>query len=120
MAHSPNSQEWFSIDGGEFPSISANGEQTIEFTQPTRFVRIEYWLENPDKFTLIRFYVEIGSQENPKNIPIEYSNNSEDSLLDTRALLEIFAFGEGIRVEDIDPEGWREHHLPSLRVVSNE
>lgn len=67
MAHSKNLQEQFSIENGEFPPISADTEQTIEFIQPTQFVHIEYWLENPNKFTIVRFYLEIDPQENSIN-----------------------------------------------------
>ena len=116
LAHSDNLQEWFSIDGGEFPLISADTEQTIEFIQPTRYHRIEYWLENPDKFTLIRFYVEIDPQENPIGCP----SADQDGLEDSRVSIELFAFGEGIRVEDIDSDGWRGHALAGSSLASNE
>ncbi len=43
LAHSDNLQDWFSIYCREFPPISADTEQTIEFIQPTPFERIEYW-----------------------------------------------------------------------------
>jgi hypothetical protein len=116
LAHSYNLQEWFSIDGGEFPPISADTEQTIEFIQPTRYHRIEYWLENPDKFTLIQFYVEIDPQENPIG---EYEGRT-DILDEQITFFELFAFGEGVRVEDIDPDGWGEHALPGSSLASNE
>ncbi len=95
LAHSDNLQDWFSIYGGEFPPISADTEQTIEFIQSTRFERIEYWLENPDKFTLIQFYIEIDPQENPIG---EYEGRT-DILDEQITIIELFAFGEGIRVE---------------------
>lgn len=115
LAHSDNLQDWFSINGGEFPPISADTKQTIEFIQPTRYQRIEYWLENPDKFTLIRFYVETDPQENPIGCP----SADQDGLEDSRVSIEFYAFGEGIRVEDIDPHGWIEHALPNLSLASN-
>lgn len=114
MAHSPNSEEWFSTDGGEFMPISADGKQIIEFTQPTLFDRIEYWVENPDKFTLIRFYVEIEHLENPIYDPFQDSPISDDALIESSAVLELYAFGEGIRVEDIDHRSWRGHPLKKV------
>jgi hypothetical protein len=101
MAHTANLQDWFPIDSGEFPPISANGEHTIEYIQPARFHRIEYWLEHPDKFTLIQFYVEIDPQENPIG---EYEGRT-DILDEQIAITELFAFGEGIRVEEKDADG---------------
>jgi hypothetical protein len=92
LAHSYDLQEWSSIDGGEFLPISRCGEQTIEFMQPSRFNRIEYWLENADEFTYIRIYVEIDPEENP----IGWPPASEDGLMDSRHIIELYATGEGI------------------------